>query len=89
MGWYPTHPMYSHFPGKPIEGKNEFPRFSPCFGGWIKRGSKVGKGTAKHKHPNMGSEQRGRPRHYTALLVENARARGWVNGKPIGKGKPH
>lgn len=48
---------------------------------WAKRGSKGRRGGA-----NGTGSSSPKPRHYTKLLVDNARARGFVNGVLVRKG---
>lgn len=46
-------------------------------------------GTLGFKGRRMGPSKdnsKAKPRHYTALLVANSRARGFINGVAIGKG---
>lgn len=80
-GWYPMGPEYAFFP-RP----NDRPAGNVIHG---HRAHETARGTPKRKLPNVGSSGPERPKHYTSLLVAHAKARGFINGKPLPKKVKH
>lgn len=76
-GWYPVSPDYAMFPREPRQHQGNVIHGQ--------RAHETAKGTPRKKLPNVGTAGPVRPRHYTSLLAAHAKARGFINGKPIPK----